>query len=103
MPVKRPPKRKWTGWTSRLAAVFLIVFATRWPLVPKQHLFHIDNVNFALALDNFNPALHQPQPPGYPLYVGLTRLMRFVFPRPEVLFPASGILGSVGALAVVWW
>jgi hypothetical protein len=85
-----------------VAGATLLVFLTRWPLAPKKHLYHIDNVNFALALDDFNPALHQPQPPGDPLYVALTRLLRVVAPRPEILFPLSGVLGSVVALAVMW-
>ena len=85
-----------------VASAVLLVLLTRWPLAPKKHLYHIDNVNFALALDNFNPALHQPQPPGDPMYVALTKLLRVVAPRPEILFPLSGVLGSVLALAVMW-
>ena len=85
-----------------VASAVLLVFLTRWPLAPKKHLYHIDNVNFALALDNFNPALHQPQPPGDPMYVALTKLLRMAAPRPEILFPISGVLGSVLALVVMW-
>src|SRR6266853_4976227 len=47
-----------------LTSAALLIFVTRWPLTPKQYLYHIDNVNFALALDDFHPPLHQPQPPG---------------------------------------
>src|ERR1700674_2860009 len=85
-----------------VAGATLLVFLTRWPLAPKKHLYHIDNVNFARALDDFKPALHQPQPPGDPLYVALTRLLRVAAPRPEILFPLSGVLGSVLALAAMW-
>jgi hypothetical protein len=85
-----------------VAGAVVLVFLTRWPLAPKKHLYHIDNVNFARALDDFKPALHQPQPPGDPLYVALTRLLRVAAPRPEILFPLSGVLGSVLALAAMW-
>ena len=85
-----------------VAIALLLVFVTRWPLVPKKHLYHLDNVNFTLALDDFNPPLHQPQPPGDPMFVALTRLLRVVAPRPEILFPLSGVLGSALALAVMW-
>lgn len=34
----------------------------------------IDSINFALALRDFDPANHQPHPPGYPVYVALGRL-----------------------------
>lgn len=49
-----------------VAGAALLICFTRWPLTPKKQ-YHIDNVNFALALDDFNPALHRPQPPGDPM------------------------------------
>jgi hypothetical protein len=94
---------RWRRWTLIAAACLALIAATRWPLVPTRHLYHIDNVNFALALDDFNPALHQPQPPGDPMYVALTRSMRPFTPRVEILFPLSGILGSAAAMAALWW
>src|SRR5262245_11276013 len=33
----------------------------------------IDSLNFALGLRHFDPALHQPHPPGYPVYIALGR------------------------------
>lgn len=93
----------WGRWTLIAAACLALIAATRWPLLPTQHLYHIDNVNFALALDDFNPRLHQPQPPGDPMYVALTRWMRPLTPRVEILFPLSGILGSAAAMAALWW
>jgi hypothetical protein len=45
-----------------------------------------DSINFALGLRDFNPALHQPHPPGSPVYIALGRL----------LLPAvSGLLSSL--------
>ena len=34
----------------------------------------IDSINFALGLRHFDPAAHQPHPPGYPVYMVLGRL-----------------------------
>src|SRR5579864_5078089 len=85
-----------------LASAALLIFATRWPLTPKQHLYHIDNVNFALALDDFNPPLHRPQPPGDPMYVALAKVMEVIQPRREILFPLTGLLGSILAVAAIW-
>src|SRR5271170_6649041 len=93
----------WRRWTLIAAACLALIAATRWPLVPTRHLYHIDNVNFALALDDFNLALDQPQPPGDPMYVALTRWMRPFTPGAEILFPLSGILGSAAAMAALWW
>lgn len=35
----------------------------------------IDSINFALGLHHFDPGLHQPHPPGYPVYIALGRLL----------------------------
>jgi hypothetical protein len=69
----------------------------------------IDSINFALGLREFNPAEHQPHPPGYPVYIAVGRLMlgavRGVQPElPQVRAEAAALsLLSVlaGAVAVV--
>src|SRR6185503_6331164 len=53
-----------------VAAAFV---AAHLPFLP-QSLEDIDSINFALGLRHFDPALHQPHPPGYPLYIGLGHL-----------------------------
>lgn len=35
----------------------------------------IDSINFALGLRDFDPAQHQPHPPGYPVYIVLGRAL----------------------------
>lgn len=69
---------------------------TRWPLAPK-YLFYFDSVNMAYSLVDFDPQRHQPQPPGYPLYVGFCRLIHALGLSPESTFLWSGFLA--GALA----
>ena len=49
------------------------VLATRLPFLASS-LDDIDAVNFALAIGDFDPALHQPHPPGYAVYVLLAKL-----------------------------
>lgn len=83
------------SWLAPPALVALIA-ATRWPLAPT-YLFYFDSVNFALALEEFNPALHQPQPPGYPVFVFFARLLHLVAPRPEHVFLLAGIVGTAAA------
>src|SRR6187399_2379781 len=34
----------------------------------------IDSINFALGLHHYDPALHQPHPPGYPVFIAAGRL-----------------------------
>src|SRR2546429_242054 len=38
------------------------------------NLEDVDSINFALGLRDFNPGLHQPHPPGYPVYMALGRI-----------------------------
>src|SRR5690348_11824896 len=81
--------------------LFAFIAATRWPLRP-HYLYYFDSANFALALERFNPALHQPQPPGYPLFVALTRLIHIWVERPEQAMLIAGLLAAFGATALIY-
>lgn len=48
--------------------------ATRMPFAARRMWDH-DSIQFALAVGDFDLAAHQPHPPGYPLYVGLLKLL----------------------------
>lgn len=64
----------WTriGWL--LGVGFLLAtLASRFPF-RSDTLFAWDSANYAFALERYNVAFHQPQPPGYPLYVASARL-----------------------------
>src|ERR1700704_2668271 len=50
--------------------VAVIYLAAHLPFLAPS-LEDIDSINFALGLRAFNPALHQPHPPGYPVYMAL--------------------------------
>src|ERR1700722_1663574 len=52
------------------SAVLISRFACR-----SHDLYDLDSVNFALAMERFDPRVHQPHPPGYFLYVCLGRLL----------------------------
>jgi hypothetical protein len=72
------PRQGLTSWTRLgwiIGAAFLVVTAiSRIPFRSKA-LFAWDSANFAFALDDYNVAFHQPQPPGYPLYVASGKLL----------------------------
>jgi hypothetical protein len=91
----------WSRWILSGLTLIALLVASRWPLAPR-YLITFDEINFALSLDHFNPALHQPQPPGDPLYVFLLKLLSFGIPRVETLFLVSGLLLSTAALALLW-
>ena len=78
------------------------VLAALWiPLAPTR-LFDFDAANFALALDYFAPAAHQPQPPGYPLYVGVTKLIQLLVSDVAATFLIAGLLGSAAAILLLY-
>ncbi|MBL8217495.1 MAG: glycosyltransferase family 39 protein [Bryobacterales bacterium] len=84
------------GWV----ALALLAAASRILLAPR-YLYHFDAANFALAIEEFNPALHQPQPPGYPLFVGMLRLLHAVLLDPQHSLIAAGVVGSGLALLLL--
>jgi 4-amino-4-deoxy-L-arabinose transferase-like glycosyltransferase len=79
-----------------------ILFATRWPIAPR-YLYYFDAVNFALALEEFNPQIHQPQPPGYPLFVGVIRLLHRAIPGAEQTLFIAGLLAAVLATVLIFY
>lgn len=84
-----------------LAGLAALIAVTRWPLAP-EHLFYFDSVNMAYALEDFDPRLHQPQPPGYPLYVALCRLIHLLGFTPEHSFLLSGVVAGALAGWLLW-
>ncbi|MCX6020867.1 MAG: glycosyltransferase family 39 protein, partial [Chloroflexi bacterium] len=85
------------SWTFTLA-----VLATRWP-VRTQWLFNWDAANFALALRHFDVRLHQPQPPGYPLFVLAGRVMdAALLDANAALTFVSMVMSAVAVVALYW-
>ena len=75
-------------WIVMLALLLL----TRIPAMASY--MTVDNVNLAFSLENFDPRIHQPQPPGYPFFVGFARIVNFLFRDPERTFYAISLLLS---------
>jgi transmembrane protein TMEM260 (protein O-mannosyltransferase) len=81
-------------WASALAILFLIAHLVFLP----STLEDIDSLNFALGVHDFNPAEHQPHPPGYPVFIALAKLSRSVSGSDA---RALAVLGALfGAVAV---
>jgi hypothetical protein len=86
---------------AELLLLTCILVATR--VVFRSHyLYDIDSVNFALGLRRFDPASHQPHPPGYFLYICLGRFVNALFHDANTAFVAISIAASCGALIVIY-
>lgn len=81
-------------WILALGLVFLTGHLP-W-LAPA--LEDVDSQNFALALRDFNPSLHQPHPPGYPIFVALGKLA-LVFGLSEA--HALAIWGPIFGVVII--
>jgi hypothetical protein len=83
-------------------SLFLVTVITRIPFA-SRFLYHMDSVQFALALDNYNITVHQPHPPGYFLYVMLGRLVHlFIDAANDVYIFISILFSGLTVLAVFY-
>jgi len=98
--------RRWTDRALDLAlrpegVLIALAVLTRWPLRGRW-LYHWDSVNFALALDHFDVARGQPHIPGYPLYVGLGRISRWIFGDAQTALVALSVAGTALAAVLIY-
>ncbi|HET6315440.1 MAG TPA: glycosyltransferase family 39 protein [Chloroflexota bacterium] len=75
------------------AALGLLTALTRIPF-RSHYLFAWDSANFALALDRYNVAFHQPQPPGYPVYVAAASVLRGMVGEANAAYVWLSVLAS---------
>ena len=94
-----------SGWSDSglavTAAAALLVWLTRLPF-RAERLSGWDPVNFALALDRWDLALHQPHPPGYLGYILLARLARLVTGDANAALILVGAVATAAAAIVLW-
>ncbi len=84
-----------------LLAVIVFLIASRVPFW-TEYPPNFDFVNFALGVERFAPADHQPHPPGYPLVVLLGKLLAAAgIPTVRALYLAA-LAGSVAAVIGAW-
>lgn len=88
------------GRRAALAAA-AVAFLVRLPFAVHRMWDH-DSVQFALGVEKYDLAAHHPHPPGYPLYIGLLRLLAALGIDPLHGMVALAILGgALGAGCIV--
>ncbi len=90
--VEKPPQAA-ASFLRILVVSLVLMVISRLPFLPS-HLISFDDVNLALALDEFDPSKHQPQPPGYPLFVAEARAFLLLLESPELTFQVLSLLVS---------
>lgn len=85
-----------------LIALSLLYFAIHAAYLAPS-LEDLDSVNFALAIEDFDPAAHRPHPPGYPVFVALAKLSSLVVAsEARALAVWSALLGALSIFPLVW-
>jgi hypothetical protein len=81
---------------------FIITVISRIPFTSK-YLYHMDSVQYALALEQYDITVHQPHPPGYFLYVMLGRLLNLFIQDANITFIVISILFSGLTVVAVYY
>ncbi len=80
-----------------IAAVAVTRFVFR-----SRYLYDVDSVNFALAIERFDPRVYQPHPPGYFLYVCLARLLNSLLHDANLALVLLSIFASCGVVILIY-
>lgn len=79
----------------------MLVAVVRALTLPKS-LWELDEALFARAVVEYEPLIHRPHPPGYPLLAGLGKVFNLVFRDPFTSLVALAFVSSlVGFVALV--
>ena len=86
---------------SALIVVLAVIFlALHLPYLPAS-LEDLDSINFALGVQRFDVAHHQPHPPGYPVYIAIAKAVHAAVPaEAAALGLVSAVAGALGVLAL---
>jgi hypothetical protein len=68
----------------------------------SHYLYDLDSVNFALAMQRFDPRVHQPHPPGYFLYICAGRLLNVTFHDANLALVVLSILASCALVIAIY-
>lgn len=84
-----------------ILALMVSVFLTRW-VFRAEYLVHMDSINFALGVIDYDPVVHQPHPPGYFLYIMLGKALSYFTGDPVTALLIISIIASVAAVVFIY-
>ena len=88
-------------WKLEISTLVSLVAISRFAF-RSHYLYDLDSVNFALAMERFDPRVHQPHPPGYFLYVCLGRLLNVVVQDANLTLVILSIAASCGVVLLIY-
>ena len=90
----------WRAWSPWLLLGLAAVAAARLLTLPRS-IWEWDEVLFVRGVVHFDPLHHSPHPPGYPLLIGLGKVMAWITGDPfSALVVLSVISSCVGFVAL---
>lgn len=92
-----PPVSRHRHWWA-LGVGVCILLALRLPFLPAT-FEDIDSINFDLGIHEYNPAAHQPHPPGFPVYIAIASVPHAWFESHATALAA--VAAVFGALALI--
>ena len=81
-----------------LAAIAVLFLAAHLAFLPPT-LEDIDSINFALGVADFDVAKHQPHPPGYPVFIGVSKTSTALLRSAHISHPEVRGLAIWSAIA----
>lgn len=97
---KRETDRQSVDWVP--LALFALTFLSRIPF-RSQILYHWDSVNFANAMREFDVIREHPQPPGYIVYVWLSRAVDVLFRDAQVTMVWISVAASALTVMALYY
>jgi len=91
-----------TRWNITFTVCIAVAVVVSRVMYAPKFLVNFDAVNFALAIREFNPGMDQPQPPGYPVFVMLLKLLDLLLHDARLDLLVAGLIGSVAAVLLLW-
>jgi hypothetical protein len=98
------------GWTDRIrrgdrawwlaCGLGLLFLAAHLPFLAST-LEDVDSINFALGIRDFDPVMHRPHPPGYPIYIALAKLARLALSEPHALAIWAALFGALAVFPLL--
>lgn len=80
----------------------ILVILSRLPLTSK-FLYEWDSASYALALEKYDILHQQPHPPGYILYVGLGKIVKYIFQDANMSLIFLSVFFSILTIILVYF